>query len=168
MLTLAEYTNLWNTYFASVVPVASNPIGCPADYSEYINRENMLQDYLDIFRGINTRGNIKFRATPPFKSWYYLHPFFDSVTGKSKLKKRPCIKYILIAEAPPDTKQVVLKTNCLIAGGDKNNSFFYNILHLKNTDYFSAPLKAFGLKPKLNCPENKINGLLELVEISVP
>ncbi|MFZ4399961.1 MAG: hypothetical protein ACOYO1_08005 [Bacteroidales bacterium] len=70
MLTDAEYSKLWKGYFKI------SKITMP-DYDDYVIRENMLQDYLDIFRGKNTK--------------------FNKEIGIEV----PKIKYILIAEAPP-------------------------------------------------------------------
>jgi len=121
MLTLTEYEHLWQAHFFGIVPAG---VIMP-DYCEYLNREHMVEDYLDIFRGINTRAS---RAIQPCHGWYYPHPFFDK-EGKGKIEK-PCIKYIMIGEAArPDT-----------AG-----TYFYNINHANRTDYFSAPCNAFSV-----------------------
>ena len=63
MLTRPQYENLWETHFSRIVPAS---ILMP-DYCEYLNREHMLEDYLDIFRGINTRAS---RAIQPCHGWY--------------------------------------------------------------------------------------------------
>jgi hypothetical protein len=86
MLLEKQYKELWGTHFSGITT-------CPS-YNEYIIRENMLEDYLDLFRGRNTREDRAIRPT----NWYYEHPFFDE-KGNSILKEKPCIKYILIAEA---------------------------------------------------------------------
>ena len=49
MLTEKQYIELWGTYFSNITNQ-----NCP-DFEQYIIRENMLEDYLDLFRGINTR-----------------------------------------------------------------------------------------------------------------
>ena len=66
MLTLADYTALWihnplgMGSFATITGIAA-----PPPYTDYVIRENMLEDYLDIFRGINTRGNPHIRPEVP-------------------------------------------------------------------------------------------------------
>ncbi len=135
MLTLTEYGHLWKTHFSGIVPAG---VIMP-DYCEYLNREHMVEDYLDIFRGVNTRSKRPIQPCNkkkennsnqilPTEEWYYPHPFFDE-KGKGKIEK-PCIKYIMIGEAArPDT-----------AG-----TYFYNINHTNRTDYFSAPCNAFSV-----------------------
>jgi hypothetical protein len=44
----------------------------------------MFEDYLDIFRGINTRME---RSGSSNIKWYYDHPFFNG--DKLKLEKKP-------------------------------------------------------------------------------
>jgi hypothetical protein len=89
-----------------------------------------LPIYLDIFRGVNTRKQRNNNGN----AWYYDHPFFDG--EKPKLEKKPCIKYIMIGEARPKPNPP-LKNDCSPINGDENNSFFYNIKHVKyNTPQF--------------------------------
>lgn len=95
MLTNVEYEDLWNIHFLQIVPIGTTM----PRYDEYIIRENMFQDYLDIFRGENTRNTETIRPIVP-ENWYYDHPFFNP-DGTSKLKTKPCVKYVLIAEACP-------------------------------------------------------------------
>ncbi len=119
MLTEEDYKKLWETHFQNLKGIKMPP------YCEYIDRENMLEDYLDIFRGINTRN---LRPIPPCK-WHYTHPFFNS-NGSPKLKTKPFIKYIMIGEAAPPS--IV-------------NYFYYTGAASKQTGYFTAPCKAFGV-----------------------
>ena len=149
MLTRKEFEELWKEF----VKAAS---GCAIpNYSEYQKSENMFEDYLDIFRGINTRSE----RTCGNNEWYYEHPFFN---GKnSKLDKTPCIKYIMIGEARPFTKTPLINK----CGGDENNTYFYNINHVRQTNWLKEPSSAFyptipWVKP--SCPIDKIAKLLQL------
>jgi len=157
MLTITEYKKLWDDNFAKLTTEAM------PSYDEYFDRENMLEDYLDIFRGKNTR---KERSSKEGSDWYYDHPFFN-VDGSPKLEKKTCIRYIMIAEAAASPKVSIPINGCRILGGDKNNTYFYNILHLKNTPYLNAPMIAFGSPDYKPCPENKINTLLDLASKGV-
>jgi hypothetical protein len=119
-LTRAQYTALW---------IAPFPGGPFPSHNEYLDRENQLQDYLDIFRGRNTR---PLRAAPA-AGWYYPHPFFPppGVAGfvPPQNYQPPRIKYILVAEA---AKPVGAGT------------YFYNVNHLVDTPYFREVRKAFN------------------------
>ena len=141
MLTNAQYVFLWTHHFAPIVPAGT----IMPPYNDYVIRENMLEDYLDIFRGVNTRHH---RPIPAF-GWYYEHPFFNS-DGSPKLKEKPCIKHVLIAEAPPQ-----------VNGGVIN--YIYN-LHLAGGAYITAPLKAFGINPN---GMNTLNRLINLADQGV-
>ena len=115
MLTNDQYNELWETHFSGITNQ-----NCP-DFEQYIIRENMLEDYLDLFRGINTRNQ---RAFPP-ANWYYEHPFFD-VNGNSVLNEKPCIKYILIAEACPKN----------------NKNYFYDVREISGQTYLRVVYNA--------------------------
>jgi hypothetical protein len=155
MLTNDEYNDLWNDQFAPIVPAGT----VMPPYIEYAIRERMFQDYLDIFRGKNTR--IEGFVMP------YPHPFFNA-DGTPKLKIKPCIKYIMIGEcALPLNRIIPVKRNCNIPNGDTNNTYFYNILHLGNTPYLNAPMRAFTCPDYRPCPENKIETLLCLASKGV-
>ena len=150
MLTLTEYEHLWQAHFFGIVPAG---VIMP-DYCEYLNREHMVEDYLDIFRGINTRAS---RAIQPCNGWYYTHPFFDE-KGKGNIEKPLCIKYILIAEACP-------------AGGA---NYFYDINEINDQGYLNAAYNAtYGcagpITPwvKLTKPIHKVNSLLDLAKRGV-
>jgi hypothetical protein len=147
MLSNTDYTTLWKTHFSGITIQA-----CP-DFKEYIIRENMLEDYLDLFRGINTRNQ---RAITP-TNWYYKHPFFDE-KGNSILKEKPCIKYILIAEACPE----------------KGKNYFYDIREIVGQKYLNAAYNAIysGATPvvawaALRNPNDKVNKLIDLAKRGV-
>ena len=155
MLTNDEYNDLWNDHFAPIAAGTMMPL-----YIEYAIRERMFQDYLDIFRGENTR--IDGFGMP------YPHPFFESDGKTPILKEKPCIKYIMIGEcALPLKPNIPVKRICNIPNGDTNNTYFYNILHLGNTPYLNAPRLAFGCPDYRPCPENKIKTLLCLASKGV-
>ena len=129
ILTSSQYHALWH----------HNPIGMgsfatitgahlPA-YNDYVIRENMFEDYLDIFRGRNTRHH----RPMPVGGWYYDHPFFNT-DGTSKLKTKPCIKYVLIAEAPPQINPIL--------------KYIYKTT-IKGGAYITAPLNAFCVTKKI-------------------
>jgi hypothetical protein len=124
MLTITEYTNLW-TYPAPngfAQPMATLP-----DYNYYVIRENQYQDYLDIFRGHNTRGV----RIAPHGGWYYNHPFFnDNGLVYEYTVENPQIQYFLIGEAARPL--------------GVNNTYFYDINH-GTSDYFTAPCSAFNV-----------------------
>ena len=140
MLTEKQYIELWGTYFSNITNQ-----NCP-DFEQYIIRENMLEDYLDLFRGKNTRVERGITSV----NQYYEHPFFD-VNGNSLLNEKPCIKYILIAEAAPQVNDNVIKYiyNKNIAGGT----------------YITAPLNAFNTNNVNNL--NTTERLLELARNGV-
>jgi hypothetical protein len=130
------------------------PKGTIPDYNEYVESENMFEDYLDIFRGINTRME---RSGSSNTKWYYDHPFFNG--DKLKLDKKPCIRYVMIGEARPKPNEPVIN-NC---GGDENNTYFYNVTHVKNTRWLSEPCRAFNpLLTRPSCPNQKAALLLDL------
>ncbi|MCX6230846.1 MAG: hypothetical protein NTZ33_04825 [Bacteroidetes bacterium] len=141
MLTLAEYNGLWEDNFAPIVGGILIP-----DYYQYIIRENMFEDYLDIFRGFNSRNN---RVNQPIH-WYYDHPFINN-NGNLKLSKVPKIKYILIAEAAPKNIEVDTIT------------YIYNA-NIQGGGYITAPLRAFTINP---IGMNSISRLLNLASNGV-
>lgn len=147
MLTEVQYSTLWDTHFK---PLCKNPI---PPYKEYLDSERMFEDYMDIFRGINTREERADITIP------YPHPFFDD--NKPKLPIKPYIRYVMIGEARPSSQANFLNS----CGGDSANSYFYNINHVKQTPWLSAPFKA--LYPALTwkspiCPSDKVERLLQL------
>jgi hypothetical protein len=83
-MTRKQFIDHWNRDFAPL----TNEI--MPSYDEFIISERMLEDYLDIFRGFNSRdGNIDMP---------YNHPFFDA-EGNPLLSTKPTIKYILIGRS---------------------------------------------------------------------
>ncbi len=152
MLTYTDYSELLGKDFAkhTALPIPS--------YTDYQVSERMLEDYIDIFRGINTRGNENFEMPYP-------HPFFDE-NGNPLLKDKPCIKYIMIGEARPEPNPPIWKNFTPLAG-DEANTFFYNIQHVKNTAYLSAPQTVWGCPNFRPCPTDKIKTLLCLASKGV-
>jgi hypothetical protein len=128
MLTERDYTSLWSDPALGFSQTHAMP-----SWDEYVIRENQLQDYLDIFRGENTRGRRPIK--PPV--WYYPHPFLGELNGKDFAPK---IEYIMIGEAAPPLKPSI--PGVLL---DVGNSYFYNINHINSTQYFNAPCSAFGI-----------------------
>ncbi len=103
MLTVSEYNKLWTGIipngFQQTLPVSGD------NYAAFCDRENMLQDYLDIFRGFNSRGIASLRPYP-FINNQLPNPFFNQngkLISNQNQKNEPFqIKYILIGEAPPN------------------------------------------------------------------
>ena len=144
MLTEKSYNSLTESTF-------SNVLGRSIDtFEDYCLRECYFQDYLDLFRGENTRGARKFHDCTEFDCENG-HTYFNEYKGakclwdllKEDLKKKieefpelkeklqkgfPKIKYILIAEAPT------------------HSTYFYNPNHIEKTPYFYAVANAFCIK----------------------
>lgn len=140
MLNKNEYINLWESHFNEITNQ-----NLP-DFQQYLIRENMLEDYLDIFRGINTRAE---RANTLNNNWYYEHPFFNG--NESILNEKPLIRYVLIGEAAPKVNNDIIK-------------YIYNI-SLSGGAYITAPLKAFNVNNVNNL--NPIERLLALANNGV-
>ncbi len=105
-------------------------------YADYLSRENFLEDYLDIFRGRDTRA-ARGLAGP--------HPFHAQLSNPVFVA--PKIAYLLIGEA----------ANSL------SPTFFYNPDHSNHTNWLGAPLEAFGLGIAYpNTPKEKIDALFAL------
>jgi len=133
-------------------------------YNDYVIRENQLEDYLDIFRGVNTRNPIPPGApwvhrAAPAGGWYYNHPFFPppGVAGfvPPPGAPNPTINYILIAEAALPLSPVHLGAVPAFGGqiGDKRNTYFYNVEHLKSTPYLEQVRKAFHIRTRISKPQ---------------
>ncbi|MEI6696060.1 MAG: hypothetical protein WCO13_08325 [Bacteroidota bacterium] len=162
MVKINDYESLWITNFSGI---DGEEITMP-DYDEYKVSKRMLEDYLDIFRGKNSR---EVDLEMP-----YPHPFFDN-NGVPLLKEKPCIKYILVGEARPPAKKSILN-NCN-PQGDEANTYFYNINHVgigrlfgrRNlpTPWLNAPRLNWGCPPFQPCPLNKIQTLLCLASKGV-
>lgn len=126
MLTRRDYEDLWKTHFTGVgirktSKEDDNPNTCPTDYCNYLIREHMFEDYLDIFRGRDTRA---IRHIQLCEEWYYPHPYFENNVC---LIDTPALKYIMIGEAAPS----------------KSGTYFYDINQINTTAWLSAPVKAF-------------------------
>lgn len=143
-MTRTEFENQWNRHFAGLPLLAGAPM---PSFDEFRICERMLEDYLDIFRGFNSREGEMGMPYP--------HPFFDS-NGKPLLDKKPCINFILIGEARPPLNTPVLN-NCM---GDRANTYFYDIRHIKHTSYLSAPRDNWACPIERPCPKNKVQTLL--------
>jgi hypothetical protein len=152
MLTRKEFENQWNRDFAGLAPLAGEQM---PSYDEYRISERMLEDYLDIFRGFNSREE--------GMEMPYPHPFFDE-NGNLLLKEKPCIKYILIGEARPHLNTPISLNKC---GGDEDNTYFYNKTHIGKTPWLSAPRLNWGCPPYAPCPINKVDTLLCLASKGV-
>lgn len=150
----SDYSKLWDDNFKDIFKGSSTP-----SYSEHLQRERMVEDYLDIFREKNTRTESS-TAIP------YPHPYFNH-DGTPKFKKGLKIKYVLVGEAPPPLDIIKSKVGCIIPGGDLNNTYFYDIRHLKRTNYLSSPALNWSCPDYNPCPENKIQCLLSLAEKGV-
>ena len=150
-MTRTEFNDQWDEHFAPLTTEAM------PSYDEFKISERMLEDYLDIFRGYNTReGDL---AMP------YDHPFFDE-NGNPLLKEKPCIRYILIGEARPPLNTPILN-NCVGIQGDKANTYFYDIRHIRPTAWLSAPRNNWACPIERPCPTNKVQTLLCLASNGV-
>lgn len=91
ILTKDEYENLWNSHFSGL-----KGVNMPT-HAEYCARENALEDYLDIFRGTDTRSKrgVNTKEDHPYEALF-----------KNNLE----IKYVLIAEAAPSTGKYIYTT----------------------------------------------------------
>ena len=155
MITRTEFEDLWKE-FAKAAPKCAIP-----NYDEYQQSENMFEDYLDIFRGVNTRN----QRSNGNNKWYYEHPFFNG--EKSKLDKRPCIRFILIGEARPPKNEPVFN-KCKPIAGDEKNGYFYDIRHINSRQpWLSAPRINWKCPLFRPCPDNKIETLLCLASKGV-
>jgi hypothetical protein len=148
-MTQAIYNDLWGQHFANLTNQAI------PDYGQFLISERMFEDYLDIFRGKNTR-LIEHENIMP-----YPHPFFDG--QNPKLKEKPYIKYIMIGEARPPQNP----SNLNDCGGDTANTYFYNVTHVKSTPWLNAPRINWGCPIFTPCPNNKIETLLCLASKGV-
>jgi hypothetical protein len=160
ILSHADYNFRWT----SPAPVGFNQTTCPPCYHEYIQREVYKQDYLDLFINIKTfernlidaRYYVKVTGCPilgvlgiPNNDLYtimldgalYLLVDYDYPWTDEELKKKRCIKYIMIGEAAPQQNPKIVGYGV----SDKKNSYYYNILHIKSTGYLTAPLEAFAI-----------------------
>lgn len=143
-----RFSSYWDELFKSIVrtPRQNHNDFLIKLYEDYLISENLYQDYLDIFKGENTRKN---RKLPARFKLPYPHAFIDEsgkyiIDNGTKIESPPKIKYVLLGEAAPELQISSLDDS----GGDKKNSYFYNIRHLKSTQYYTAILKAFKINSK--------------------
>jgi hypothetical protein len=179
ILSYAQYLHCWKEDFGQT--------GCPPCYHEYLQREVYKRDFFDLFRKeknitfkrtkINGRFYIPITSCPillkleiPVNELFtiknsdeisYLIVDYD-FQWKEDLNESPSIKFIKIGEAAPQPNPKTVG----YGGDDKNNSFYYNILHIKNTGYFTEPLKAFGIDVRIKTSIDKKEALKSLAENS--
>lgn len=187
ILSHAEYLHRWT----APAPNGFGQTISPPCYHEYLQREVYFNDYLDLFRNVRTfnriphlgRFYVAITGCPilgilgiPEHELYtinidgieYLLVDYDYPWTTTELKKKRCIKYLMIGECAAPLKPVIpVNKKCTIPNGDINNTFFYNILHLKSTPYLNAPRLAFGCPDYKPCPENKVETLLCLANKGV-
>ena len=178
MLTLANYNNLWTATLG--LPIQNIPC-----YYQYLQREVYYQDYLDLFCcpkngnptyeriSVNGHHTVLIPNLQPDPNGAYT--VIDSAEHVrlivdydfpyyGELCKNRDIKYILIGEAPPAPSFPILVTD-----KDKENSYFYNVKHLKSTSYLNEPIKAFNVRGREK--EEKLIGLADkgilLIDLSI-
>ena len=154
MLSKRQFDDLWGSTIGAIRPTMPIP-----NHNDYLLREGMLEDYLDIFRGYSTREREGAIRMP------YPHPFFNA-DGTPKLSQKPCIKYILIGEAAPQLKTPIYN-KCTPIAGDTNNTYIYDIRHVGITPWLTSIRIAFGAGLYTPCPTNKIDCLLYLASQGV-
>jgi hypothetical protein len=158
MLTLNEYILLWKIDFA---PHTTLPM---PDYNEYVIREIQIQDYIDLFLGVQTFNrligtNLVDITTLGLGIYGTLnvgeYPW-SSLELNNSINRE--IKYIIIGEA---AKEALSKT------------YFYDIAHSISTPYFDAPYSAFCdskitiKKEKLLCLANRGVFLIDIFPFSI-
>ena len=84
ILTFAQFQNLWMQHFNAYIP----NVNIQQLYKSYLVRENHFEDYLDIFRGQDTRLQRQQNVNLP-------HRFHNIIQNGYS------VNYILIAEAAP-------------------------------------------------------------------
>jgi hypothetical protein len=92
----------------------------------------------------------------------YLLVDYDYPWTNDELKKKRCIKYVMIGEAAPQQNPKTVGYGV----DDFNNSYYYNILHLKSTGYFTQPLTTFEFVGVIGTSNIKRNALLFLADAS--
>ena len=174
MLDQTQYNNLWTNTFG--LPIQQIPC-----YYQYLQREVYFQDYLDLF-GCPNSGNPTFvrdKHMSVYPGFRILHnPAYTIQQGNQvrlivdydfpyagQLCKNREIKYILIGEAAPAPSIPLLNNN----QEDASNTYFYNKNHVGSTNYFNAPLKAWGInkKTKGNKDKSKTELLVKLADKGV-
>lgn len=163
ILTPDNCNELWIRYFATIFNQNKEQ-----NYTNYQIRENLLEDYIDLFRGRNTREKRNWSSLDfehPFfgKNGKFIEIKFDNynIYNTNTIKANQLIiNHILIADAPP--------TNI--------NNYTYNIKNQGVNKYITPILKNFGLRKKTNLTSpqrllsfaNKGILILELFPFSFP
>jgi hypothetical protein len=131
--SIEHYTYMWNQYVKPHTPYPIPP------YQEYVDRENFFEDYLDIFKGKDTRAERGLPGPHPFES--YLFEYNPSLPS-------PKINAIVIGEAAPHST---------------SQTYFYNPAHLEKSKWLSHALAAFGIQINYpSTPEEKVAALYKL------
>jgi hypothetical protein len=183
ILSHADYNFRWT----APSTVGFGQTVCPPCYLEYLQREIYKQDYLDLFLNVKTfyrtligdKYYVKITGCPILGGLgipnHEIYTIFNGIDlcilvdyeypwSEEELKKERCIKYVMIGEAAPQQNPKIVGYGM----ADNENSFFYNKLHLKNTNYFTEPCIVFdaGIAP-LATVLNKRNSLLEFANKGV-
>lgn len=159
MLTRKEYNDLWT----QLPPNGFGNLNPPPNYHDYARREIYKQDYLDLFKGevtyerIDGSVNIITGIENEVVSDVNEYPW-----TRKQLEEKRKIKYIMIGEAPPPPNIPIINE----CGGDKENTFFYNYIHIKQTAWLTQPFEALiGGWTRINCPKDKKSRLIELANM---
>ena len=106
MLTEKEYYDLWNGTFSPLFGGAPNP---PDDtYADYCIRECYFQDYLDLFRGKNTRGTIERQLSDGtiLPCDPNDHTYFKEPANGSEINHEECLWYILSEKIQKELEEI--------------------------------------------------------------
>jgi len=118
--------------------------GNPSEWvRQYLQYNQHMEDYIDLFRGRNTRRE-RWLSDPDAP-----HPYEALLQNNNPIGQ---IRYILISEAPP--KEV-------------RSTYFYNSNHLDRTHWLNAPLGAFDYPVNPKSKEEKIAALEHLARQGV-
>jgi hypothetical protein len=128
ILTFPQFQNLWQQHFAVFQPNI-NPHNL---YQSYLTRENCLEDFLDIFRGYDTRVQRQQNNNLPHR---FQHLFNSNYT----------INYILIAEAAPFGENYIYLNGTGSYITAPLNAFNVNNVRNLNTTDRLAQLAATGV-----------------------
>lgn len=151
-MNVDQFQKAWEEHFAPLKPLQKELL---PNYNEFRISERMLQDYLDIFRGINSRD---YEVEMPYE-----HPYFKN-NGQPLLSETPSVKYILIGESRPRRKSQKIK-DCSPILGDENNTYFYDVTHISKTQPWLSAARTCWAAPHFRpCPTNKIKTLLNLAQ----
>jgi hypothetical protein len=114
---------------------------------EPITKEKLLRVDYDFPYGSELKGNI--------------HSRVDLSEEEKTIKFNRNIRYVMIGEAANSQKPKHKQYK--YGGRDVENTYFFNINHVKSTPYFSAPIQAFGIDTGLL----KKDHLIELADKGV-